>query len=139
MTKLTTNVGAFVGFLYSGKLLLVRRTQEGSILPGISFKGNWELPGGALEEADVVEYDYLIQMAFRKAEEKVGIHIPPRLRPILGPVYSTFFKGPSGYDLACVVPFATSEEPKKGETVFVSPLELKALALEFVSETDAKK
>jgi len=142
MAKLLTNVGMFVGFLnpkYDGKLLLVRRTSTDSIIPAISFKGNWELPGGAEEEADTVGYNYSVNVAFAKAKDKVGIDVPVDDQPFLGPVYGTSFKGPQGYDLGQVVPFVTKLEPTVGETMWVSPAELDALAAKFVSESDAKK
>jgi len=140
MAKITTTFGAFVGFLNpnkQGKLLLVRRTSPDSILPGVSFKGNWELPGGALEEGMVVT-NYHIHIAFHKANEKVGIDIEPVFQPLLGPMYLTFFQGPQGNDVGGVIPWITDKEPQKGETMWVSPQELKTLADEFISETDAK-
>ena len=140
MAKLLTNVGVFVGFLNQnkeGKILLRRRTEEGSIIPGVSFKGNWELPGGGAEEAEFVGYNYMVETAFREAAEEVGISCGEI--PFLGPLYSAFFKGPKGYDLALVVPYGTIDEPTKGETTYVSPEELEALALAFLSPKEAKE
>lgn len=141
MGKLLTTFGSYVGFInpkHDGRLLLVRRTQTDSIIPGVSFKGNWELPGGAVEEVDQVGYNYAIQTAFAKAKDKVGIDIPVDDQPFLGPAYGTFFKGPQAYDFAQVVPHITFSEPTVGETQWVSPAELETLALAFISETIAK-
>ncbi|MBX4201205.1 hypothetical protein KW786_03750 [Candidatus Parcubacteria bacterium] len=140
MPKLSTNVGMYVGFLREtdGKLLLVRRTDPTSIIPGVSFKGNWELPGGAEEEADTINYNHAVHTAFAKAKAKVGIDVSEGDQPFLGPLYGTSFKGPQGYDLAQIVPFVTSTQPATGETLWVSPGELEVLALAFVSETTAK-
>ena len=48
MEKISTTVGVFAGILdqTTGKLLLRQRVEEDSIIPGKSFKSNWELPGG---------------------------------------------------------------------------------------------
>ena len=128
----------YIGFINSthGKLLLVRRVQEDSIIPGVSFKGNWELPGGAMEEMDNPGYGYAILTAFRKAAEKTGI--VTRFTPQMAPCHMTFFKGPRGYDLAGVIPHRIDTEPTKGETMWVSFHELENLAGEFISETKAK-
>ncbi len=137
--KATMNLGMYLGLLNKeGKLLLRRREETESIIPGVSFRGNWELPGGAVEEtpAEKVRYDYPIQEAVREVAEEVGISVSLAGMP---PVFLAFFKGPKGYDLAGVTPLITAEEPTRGETVWVSPSELKALAQEFISETDAKK
>ncbi|MSU54765.1 MAG: hypothetical protein EXS48_02975 [Candidatus Staskawiczbacteria bacterium] len=142
MPKLVTNVGAFVGFLnpkHDGRLLLVRRTSPDSIIPGVSFKGNWELPGGAMEEVDTMVYNQGVVVAFQKAKEKTGMDILISDQPFLGPWYGTSFKGPQGYDLGQIVPCVTEQEPTVGETIWVSSGELDALAQKFISETDAKK
>jgi len=140
MDKLSTNVGMFVGFLRcDGRLLLVRRTSTDSIIPDVSFKGNWELPGGAEEESDIVGYNYSVEVAFAKAKNKVGIDVSVDDQPFLGPIYGTSFKGPQGYDLGQVVPFVTELKPTLGETMWVSPAELEDLAAKFVSKSEAKK
>lgn len=124
----------FVGLLNpdkKGKLLLRRRTELESIIPGKSFKRCWELPGGAVEHTEEkINYSYPIEEAVRELKEEVGIVIQA---PLMGIVHLTFFKGPKGYDLAGVVPVIATEEPTKGETIYVSPKELNELAKKFVS------
>ena len=96
MAKLITNVGVFVGFLnpkHDGKLLLVRRTSPDSIIPGVSFKGNWELPGDAMEEVDTIAYNQSVIVAFQKAKEKTGIEIPIAEQPFLGHGATHFSRG----------------------------------------------
>jgi len=148
MAKASMNLGMYVGFLNpnkDGRLLLRRRIEEDSIIPDpndpaktISFRGNWENIGGAAEETseEKVSYDYPIKEAVREAAEEVGILVSLSGMP---PVYLVFFKGPKGYDLAGITPVITTEEPTKGETMYVSPQELEALVEEFISETEAKK
>lgn len=132
------NLGMFAGILNpekSGKLLLRRRTEIDSIIPGKSFKGNWELPGGGVMEGqlkDKVSYDWPIKELVRQVEREVGISlVDPNPMPS---VYLTFFKLPKGgYDLAGVVPIvAPYDDSTKGETIYVSPEELEKLAREFV-------
>lgn len=140
MGKVSTNVGMYLGLLNlnkEGRLLLRRRVEEDSIIPGKSFKGNWELPGGAVEETDgKVAYNYPIKEAVRETVEEVGV--PVSVPAGMQPVYLTFFKGPKGYDLAGVVPVVTNQEATRGETIYVSPEELKVLAEAFVPADKAK-
>lgn len=132
MGKASTTLGMFVGVLkpeMGGRLLLRRRTELESIT-GKSFKGCWELPGGAVEETkEEVNYCYPIKEAFRELEEEVGIFIDNF--SLMVPVFLTFFKGPKGYDLAGVVPVISCQRPTKGETIYVNPAELSELAKSF--------
>ena len=46
--KIRCTVGIYIAILnpvHDGRLLVWRRTEEGSIIPGVSFYGNWEMPG----------------------------------------------------------------------------------------------
>lgn len=130
MEKVKTTVGVYAGILRlsDGKLLLRRRTEIPSIIPGKSFKGNWELPGGGVMETEKVPYCHLTNELKREVEEETGISIEVNPMP---PMYSVLFKGPEGYDLALVTPIKTSLEPTKGETIWVSTEELNKLAREF--------
>lgn len=114
----------------TGKLLLMRRTKTTSIIPGVSFRGNWELPGGAVMASDEksVPYDYHLKELTRLLQEKTGILSVVRGLPFM---YSVFFKGPAGYDEASVIPLTLSEKPTIGDTIYVSPYELRALAEDF--------
>ena len=141
MPTLEATIGMSIGFLdqETGMLLVRQRIfEEGSIIPGISFKGNWDLPGGGAEEVSTptVRYDYPVLEAARKAEEEVGISISLTGMPA---TYLTLFKGLRGYDYAGVIPLTTTAKPTKGETRWVSPQELEALAKEFISVDDGKK
>ena len=132
MAKASMNLGVYAGILNpkkEGKLLLRRRVEEDSIIPGKSFRGNWELPGGGVMETEKPGYDWLVRELKREVEEEVGISIPVDLMP---PMYSLFFRGPLGDDLAQVTPIIAEVEPAKGETRWVSPTELESLAEEFV-------
>lgn len=134
MEKMKTAVGVFAGLLKqesgknAGKLLLRRRTEIPSIIPGKSFKGNWELPGGGVMEAEKVPYCHLVNELKREVEEETGIPIAIDPMP---PMYPVLFKGPEGYDLALVTPIETSLESTKGETIWVNVEELNKLAREF--------
>ena len=137
MAKIVATLSIYVGFINEvGKLLLVKRTSDESVVPGVSFRGNWELPGGSVEDADSLSYDYHIRTGIAKAEEKVGIHLDFTQAPRM---YTFLFKGAAGCDLCAVIPVVSHKLPNKGETLYVSPLELKGLAVQFVSATDAEK
>ena len=129
--RITTTVGVFAGIVneITAKLLLRRRIEQGSINPGESFKGCWELPGGGVEDKEKVPYDHLIRELEREIYEEVGISVP--VAP-MAPLYAVLFKGANRYDLAMVVPIVTSLSPTKGETMWVSPAELNKLAKDFV-------
>mgnify|MGYP001166136721 CR=1 FL=1 len=86
--KIIAPIGVYAGILCMdpvednfGKLLLRRRNVPDSIIPGESFRGNWELPGGAVEqnEKDIYSYDYLSRILKRLVKERVGMEIdlPP--------------------------------------------------------------
>ncbi|PIP24409.1 MAG: hypothetical protein COS25_00930 [Candidatus Nealsonbacteria bacterium CG02_land_8_20_14_3_00_37_10] len=141
-------VGVYAGILNSeGKLLLRRRTETGSIIPGRSFKGNWELPGGGIMETDEesIPYSYAVKELKREVREEVGIRLTISKMP---PLFTVMFKGPAGYDLAMVTPVQSEQisnlsvgqgiEGMKGDFIFVSTEELNELAREFVS-ADKKK
>jgi len=127
--KLVAARGIYAGIshLENGKLLLIRRTNPTSIIPGVSFKGNWELPGGAVmaSEAKSVPYNYYLDELCRHLKEKTGIVMPMGGLPAM---HSVFFKGPAGYDEASVIPMICDVKPTIGETLWVSPCELRVLA-----------
>ena len=136
MPTLKTTIGMNFGFLdpKSGKLLVKQRVSEEQ-----TFRGNWDMPGGGVEEVGTsqVRYDHPILEAVREADEEVGIRLPLMGMP---PVHLTLFKNRQGeYDLAGVIPYVTDKKPTRGITMWVSPKELETLAAEFVSERDARK
>jgi len=141
VARLTTTVGAYVGVLNpdkSGKLLLIRRTEKGS-LTDQSFLGNWELPGGGVDESENAPYDHITMEALRELIEETGIDLTRSVGEVL-PLYTALFKGPRGYDLAGVIPIFAAEEPIEGVAhCWVSTEELNQLAREFLSPKDAKE
>lgn len=131
--KVMTTRGIYAGVINpkTGKLLLTRRTKTDSIIPGVSFHGNWELPGGAVMASDQesVPYNYYLWDLIRLLREKAGIHIVIRGLPAM---YSVLFKGKDGkYDEASVIALVSPVEPTIGDGIFVSPYDLQALAEEF--------
>lgn len=137
MAKIKTTIGVYTGMFNAlGKILLYRREKTDSIT-SISYRGNWELPGGAVEEPEEkLSYNHLSKELVRKVREKIGTPISVDPMP---PFYPVCFKGPEGYDVAFVTPLRGYGMPPYENAIFVSPEELKALAEEFISETDAKK
>lgn len=137
MEKISASIGVCAGIVnqITEKILLRRRVEEDSIIPGKSFKGNWELPGGGVRDAEKIPYSHLINELAKSVKEEVGITIS--VDPMT-PLYAVLFKGPAGYDLALVTPVITSLSPTKGETIWVSPDELEKLAKDFFP-ADRKK
>ena len=133
--KMKTVKGIYAGILHpeSGKLLLTRRTGSTSIVPGVSFRGNWELIGGAIMASNEksVPYNYYLDELYRIMEAKAGIVVHRQAKG-LPAMHSVLFKGPAGgYDEASVIPMVYDAEPTIGEALWVTPIELQTLANEF--------
>lgn len=122
----------YAGFLHpkSGKVSVARRKKPESIIPGVSFRGNWELIGGAIMATDKekISYNYYLDELCRLIKVKAGIVITLQGLPMM---YSVLRKGPDGYDEASVIPIVQDVKPTIGETQWVSPQELLDLAKEF--------
>ncbi|MBI2642164.1 MAG: NUDIX domain-containing protein, partial [Candidatus Wildermuthbacteria bacterium] len=94
--KLITSVGVFVALFNPhehDKLLVRRRVEE------VTFRGNWDLPGGGVEEAGEPNYDHLVAEAFRELQEEVGIEVPI-IPGYVYSMYAAFLKGKTSNDLA---------------------------------------
>jgi len=137
--KMATVRSIYAGILHpkSGKLLLTRRTGSTSIIPNVSFRGNWELIGGAVMASDKksVPYNYYLSELCRLMEAKAGIVMVIRGLPVM---HSVLFKGPDGYDEASVIPVVQDTTSTIGETQWVSPRKLRALADEFEPADEGK-
>ncbi len=124
--------GIYAGIMHpnTGKLLLMRRVKPTSIIPNVSFRGNWELIGGAVMTSDEksVPYNYCLGELCRIVEIKTGLVIIGRGMPAM---YSVLLKGPNGYDEASVIPIVSDAQPTFGDTTYVSPSELQTLVEEF--------
>lgn len=131
--KALFTVGVFAGILNgaAGKLLLRQRDEEGSILPGRSFRGNWELPGGGVMDNEKISYGHLSRELERELKEELGIEIFISSTPAF---YPAPFKGPKGCDLALVTPIILgSPISPRGGAIWVSPEELDRLARKFIA------
>lgn len=125
MGKVKATIGVFAGIINEEGKILLRRREEIDSITGKSYKGDWELPGGGVVEAEKITYDHLVKELIREVKEEIGISISVDPMPEM---YPLLFKGPQGYDLALVVPIRSNKKPSKGETIYVSPKELKELA-----------
>ena len=119
--KATPTIGLFAAiFDQDGRILVEQRPE------GMSFPGDWDLPGGGLEkENNAMALDERIvglELA-REVEEETGIVISIRPMPAMYPAVTR-----GGKDWAFVIPVKTSDTPTKGLSMFVSPDELKKLA-----------
>lgn len=126
--KVKATIGVFGGIINKeGKLLLRKRTETSSIIPGKSFEGNWELPGGGVDVKDNMSYSHLVESLKREIYEELGIELSIDLMPAMYPVFYGKLQ-----DLAMVVLITNMpSEPKKGNWQFVSLEELNTLAKEF--------
>lgn len=150
--KIKVTRGIYMGGLdsVSGKLLLMRRTKTDSLLKGVSFRGNWELIGGAVMTTDeeTMPYNYYFKELDRLVKEKTGIILKPGILPMGMPcVYNLPFKGKDDqgvvfYDEATVVPvfLPAAEEMKSSvcELMYVSPTEVFDLASQFKPANEKK-
>ena len=126
--KVKATVGVFAGIINEkGKLLLRRRIETGSITPGKSFKGCWELPGGGVEVSESMPYCHLVNELKREIKEEVGIEIDS-IDP-MPDMYPVYFGKVS--DLALVTPINSDKEPTTGETKWVDLKELNKLAKDY--------
>ncbi|MGA2417893.1 MAG: NUDIX domain-containing protein [Candidatus Staskawiczbacteria bacterium] len=139
MAKITPTIGVFAGIIevINGRLLLRRRTEEGSIIPGQSFLSCWELPGGGAMDQGEIPYSHLARELERELGEELGTSVDLNPMPQF---FAVLFKGAKTYDLALVTPIVVSSLfSPKGDVVWVSPIELDRLAKEFVApDKDAK-
>ena len=135
--KLLSTTGILMAILNperEGRLLLRQREEQSSLIPGKSFLGNWELPGGgARVPVGQVPYDYLLQEGLRELEEEVGIHLEVRGMPAM---YSTLYA--PARDHALVVPQVAIASPTKGKTRWASVEEMNQLARDYVPADIAK-
>lgn len=134
-------IGVFAGLLdRNGKLLLQRRLEKSSLLPGKTFKGDWELPGGKIREKDILKaltMEVFWREMLREAKEELGVEIKTRyLRwpPLYLAVYTDEEKGIN--DWAFMIPIISSgdwdgwyaPEGLKREVMYVEPQTLKEVA-----------
>lgn len=129
------NVGAFRGLITTeGKVLLQMRIEEGSMFgPSVSYKGDFELPGGAVKEKDlrkVLTPKVLAQESARETEEELGIVVSgPSEFPIYRAVY--IYPERDKEDWAFMIPTSPAywdEKAKmKRKTVEVTPDQLDVL------------
>jgi len=132
--KKPDTVGSFLGLITKdGKLRLQMRTEKGSSITGISYKGDFELTGGGVKELDlrkVLTPQCLLDEAIREAREELGIVVAT---PTYFCLYRTVFENPKTgkVDWAFMIPIYpilwndTSEMKRK--TVDVDPDQLNVL------------
>ncbi|MBI2626161.1 MAG: hypothetical protein HYW69_01035 [Candidatus Nealsonbacteria bacterium] len=130
--KRPDTIGVFLGLITKeGKLRLQMRTESTSIT-GISYKGDFELPGGAVKEKDlrkVLTFDGLYNEAVRRVEEDLGLVVS--LSFILKGFYLTVYENPKNgkIDWAFMIPVIDWDQKAKmkRKTVDVNPDQLNVL------------
>lgn len=133
-------LGVFAGILNNdGKVLLRRRIlpEETNSLTGKKVFGDYELPGGKAEQAEMLsignERGLLVALS-RETKEEIDINIYPKIETAMYP--AVFCKKLSEekivMDIALVFVLLASEwnGKPKGEIAWVNPSQLKKLAEE---------
>lgn len=130
-------IGVFAGLLTStGKIRLQRRIEKDSIIPGKTFEGDYELPGGRVEEKDLkkaLTLGVLEKELILRVGNDLGISIITYPNP---PLYLAKYEDPAKgiCDWAFMMPVPPSpaywdeNAPTTRTTVDVSPAELYELA-----------
>ena len=124
-------IGLFAGiFDEDGKVLLRRRRRENPNFP-CSYEGDWELPGGTIEEENIWEEKHesvIGRELAREVREETGLSIKVPFMPAMYPAVYIDREGKT-IDAAFVLPVGiVRERPAKGENIYVAPMELKELA-----------
>jgi ADP-ribose pyrophosphatase YjhB (NUDIX family) len=112
--------------------------KKGSIIPGKTYEGDYELPGGRVEEKNLkkaLTLETLEIELIREVKEELGIVIVPHPAP---PLYLAVYEDPSREicDWAFMMsvppgrPYWDENSPTKRTTIDVSPEELRKLANE---------
>ncbi|MBM3257727.1 MAG: hypothetical protein FJZ05_00720 [Candidatus Nealsonbacteria bacterium] len=128
-------IGVFFGLITKkGKVRLQKRIEKGStVIPGMSYKGDFELTGGGIKEKDlkrVLTPQGLFSEAAREAREELGLEVST---PAKFSIYrAVFVNNEKNTDWAFMIPIPPKywdEKAKtKRETIDVSPDELQELA-----------
>jgi 8-oxo-dGTP pyrophosphatase MutT (NUDIX family) len=124
-------IGLFAGiFDENGRLLLRRRRREDPNYPCL-YEGDWELPGGTMEEKNIwkARDERIIgEELAREVKEETGLMIQV---PFMPPMYPALYidKEKRYVNFAFVIPLGiVREKPTIGEYLYVSPEELRKLA-----------
>lgn len=125
-------IGVFAGiFDENGRLLLRRREQENPAAESDPYEGDWELPGGTVEEDNVWEASserILGRELAREVEEETGLSVQVPPMPAMYPA-AYVSKAEMRLDLALMIPVGVvKERPVIGQIVYVSPKEVRELA-----------
>lgn len=124
-------IGLFAGiFDEDGKVLLRRRKRENPNFP-YSDEGDWELPGGTMEEENIwkgKDERVIGGELAREVREETGLSIKVPFMPAMYPaVYID--RERKTIDFAFILPVGIlRERPAKGENTYVAPKELRELA-----------
>lgn len=133
MAKKKIIVGAFRGLITKkGKIRLQMRTEKTSMFRGVSYKGDFELPGGRVKKKDlrkILTPQGLDEESAREVEEELGIPVftPPKFS-----IYRAVYTYPDGNeDWAITIPtspdYWDEEVTMKRKTVDVDPDQLNVL------------
>ncbi|HPC30697.1 MAG TPA: NUDIX domain-containing protein [Candidatus Pacearchaeota archaeon] len=116
-------IGVFAGIFNREGCILLKRREKDESLPG-----DWDLPGGGVEEeknVKALDERVIGDELRREVEEEIGIILPPLQS--MQAMYPAVISG--GEDWAFGIPIGIiNEKPRKGEWRYFSPAELEDLA-----------
>ena len=124
-------IGLFAGiFDENGKVLLRRRKRENPNFPCL-YEGDWELPGGTMEEENIwigKDERFIGEELARELREEIGLLIKVPFIPAMYPVVY-IDKEKKIIDFAFIIHVGiVRERLTKGENIYVNPKEIKELA-----------
>ena len=108
MIEKPDTIGSFLGLITTEhKVRYQMRTEKESIIPGVSFQGYFELPGGRVKEKDLCKLltpEGLLREAIRRTREELGIMVPSDIK--IPALYQTVYQNPETHkiDWAFVIP-----------------------------------
>ncbi len=126
------SIGLFAGIFNEGGKLLLRRRNKESPEIFCSHEGDWELPGGTMEESNILnakDERIIGEELAREIEEETGISASLPIMPKMFP-FMKINPENKDIDMAFLVPYVeTIGKPTKGKNIYVSPNEIQKLAL----------
>ena len=133
--KKPDSVGVFLGLITKeGRVRFQMRIESGSPITGISYKGDFELLGGGVEEKDLSKLltpQGLLEEGIREVKEELGIVVLPP--PSEFPLYWAPYENPKNgkIDWAFMIPVIPSFWDETAETkrkiVDLNPIHLDVL------------
>ena len=124
-------IGLFAGiFDENGRVLLRRRRRENPSL-ACPYEGDWELPGGTMEEENIWKEDderIIGEELAREVKEETGLLIKVSFMPTMYPAFY-IDRERGNMNFAFIIPVGVvREKPTIAENIYLDPKKLKELS-----------